>query len=54
MYAHTAVVVDDEHVANVTFQIQVKLFKAMCANTVGEIVQEKVRTVEPLIKDSLY
>ena len=43
MYAHTAVADDDEHVANVTFQIQVKLFKAMCANTVGDQLQEKVR-----------
>ena len=44
MYVHAAVAVEGVQEPNVTFQIRVKLFKATCANTVGEQIQEKVRT----------
>ena len=47
MYVHTAIPVEgtqDENL-NVTFQIRVKLYKATCANTVGEQVQEKVQYI---------
>ena len=47
MYVHTAIPVEgtqDENL-NVTFRIRVKLYKATCANTVGEQVQEKVQYI---------
>ena len=45
MCVHAAIPVEgaqDENL-NVTFRIRVKLYKATCANTVGEQVQEKVQ-----------
>ena len=33
---------DEDDVVKVPFQIRVKLFKAKCANTVGDELQEKV------------
>ena len=44
MCAFAAVAAEDsaDHDLNVPFQIRVKLFKATCANTVGEQLQEGV------------
>ena len=43
MYAYAAVAAEGrDHDPHVPFQIRIKLFKATCANTVGDQLQEKV------------